>query len=59
MEFKYDEESVKEIMEWAQTANLPKEVVLSKSERIFDISAISSNIIRMPFTTRQSTGCID
>lgn len=30
----YDEESVKAIIEWAQTAQLPKEVMLSEAEHI-------------------------
>lgn len=43
--YAYDEESVKAIIEWAQTANLPKEVVLSESERIFDTSLyVNANI---------------
>ncbi len=43
--YAYDEESVKEIIDWAQTAQLPKEVVLSESERIFDTSLyVNANI---------------
>ena len=34
----YDEESVKAIIEWAQTTQLPKEVTLSESEHIIDTS---------------------
>lgn len=37
MEYKFDEQSVKELMEWAQTAQLPQELELSKAERIFDV----------------------
>ncbi len=36
--YSYDEESVKAIIEWAQTAQLPKEVTLSESEHIIDTS---------------------
>lgn len=36
MEFKYDEESVKAIIQWAETAQLPQEVVLSEAEHITD-----------------------
>ena len=36
--YAYDEESVKVIIEWAQTAQLPKEVALSEAEHIFDTS---------------------
>lgn len=38
MEFKYDEESVKAIIQWAETAQLPQEVVLSEAEYITDTS---------------------
>ena len=31
--YAYDEESVKAIIEWAQTTQLPKEVMLSEAER--------------------------
>ena len=40
MEYKFDEQSVKELMEWAQTAQLPQELELSKAERIFDVKLI-------------------
>lgn len=36
--YAYDEESVKAIMHWAETAQLPKEVILSESEHIYDTS---------------------
>lgn len=36
--YAYDEESVKAIMNWAETAQLPKEVILSESEHIYDTS---------------------
>ena len=36
--YAYDEESVKAIIDWAQTAQLPKEVTLSEAEHIFDTS---------------------
>lgn len=43
--YAYDEESVIKIVEWAKTANLPKEIVLSESEHIFDTSLyVSANI---------------
>ena len=34
--YNYDEESVKAIIKWAETAQLPKEVILSEAERITD-----------------------
>lgn len=36
--YTYDEESVKAIIQWAETAQLPKEVVLSEAEHITDTS---------------------
>ncbi len=43
--YAYDEESVKAIMNWAETAKLPKEVILSESEHIYDTSLyIRANI---------------
>lgn len=36
--YAYDEDSVKAIMNWAETAQLPKEVILSESEHIYDTS---------------------
>ena len=43
--YAYDEDSVKEIMNWAETAQLPKEVILSESEHIYDTSLyIQANI---------------
>lgn len=43
--YTYDEESVIKIVEWAKSANLPKEIVLSESEHIFDTKLyISANI---------------
>lgn len=36
--YAYDEKSVKAIMHWAETAQLPKEVILSESEHIYDTS---------------------
>ena len=65
--YAYDEESVKAIIEWAQTTQLPKEVMLSEAEHIFDrtppcmlmrISAILSSTIRIRSTIRPLTGCI-
>jgi hypothetical protein len=38
MKFKYDEESVNTLMKWAESAQLPKEVVLSEAEHITDTS---------------------
>lgn len=38
MAYNYDEESVKAIIQWAETAQLPKEVVLSEAEHITDTS---------------------
>lgn len=43
--YAYDEESVKAIMNWAGTVQLPKEVILSESEHIYDTSLyIRANI---------------
>ena len=43
--YAYDEESVKAIMNWAETGQLPKEVILSESEHIYDTSLyIQANI---------------
>lgn len=43
--YEYDEDSVKAIMNWAETAQLPKEVILSESEHIYDTSLyIRANI---------------
>jgi len=62
--YAYDEESVKVIIEWAQTAQLPKKVMLSEAEHIFDtsllmrISAILSNIIRMHSIIRPLIDCV-
>ena len=43
--YAYDEDSVKAIMNWAETAQLPKEVILSESEHIYDTSLyIRANI---------------
>lgn len=43
--YNYDEESVKAIIKWAETAQLPKEVILSEAEHITDISIyVRSNI---------------
>jgi hypothetical protein len=43
--YAYDEESVKAIMNWAETVQLPKEVILSESEHIYDTSLyIQANI---------------
>ena len=43
--YAYDEESVKAIIEWAQTTQLPKEVTLSEAEHIFDTSMyVNANI---------------
>lgn len=36
--YAYDEDSVKAIMNWTETAQLPKEVILSESEHIYDTS---------------------
>lgn len=42
---KYDESSVKALLEWAQSVKLPKELVLSDSERIFDTTLyVQSNV---------------
>lgn len=62
-EYQFDEASVQAIMHWAETAQLPKEVVLSESEHIYDTSCMfertlttSSSIIRMRFIIRLSSG---
>lgn len=36
MNYNYDEESVNALMKWAESAQLPKEVVLSEAEHITD-----------------------
>lgn len=36
-EYKYDEESVNTLIEWAKTATFPKTVKLSEAENIFDV----------------------
>ena len=38
MEYKYDEESVKALISWAESAQLPQEVTLSAAEHITDTS---------------------
>jgi len=38
MAYNYDEDSVNAIIKWAETAQLPKEVVLSEAEHITDTS---------------------
>lgn len=38
MEYKYDEQSVRELVEWAKTTQFPKELELSKAERFFDVN---------------------
>ena len=38
MAYNYEEESVKALINWAETAQLPKEVVLSEAEHITDTS---------------------
>lgn len=43
--FAYDEQSVREIIEWAQNTKLPKEVKLSEAEHICDTAMyVSANI---------------
>ena len=37
MEYKFDEQGLRELREWAQAAQLPQELELSKAERIFDV----------------------
>lgn len=37
-EYQFDEASVQAIMHWAEATQLPKEVVLSESEHIYDTS---------------------
>jgi hypothetical protein len=45
MAYNYDEDSVNAIIKWAETAQLPKEVVLSEAEHITDISTyVRANI---------------
>ena len=36
-EYKYDEESVNTLIEWAKTASFPEQVILSEAENIFDV----------------------
>lgn len=43
--YAYDEESVKHIVHWALTAQLPTQIELSESESIFDVKKyIQANI---------------
>lgn len=43
--YHYDEESVKAIIKWAETAELPQEVILSEAEHIIDTKAyVRANI---------------
>lgn len=43
--FSYDEQSVREIIEWVQNTKLPKEVMLSDAEHICDTAMyVSANI---------------
>lgn len=44
-EFDYSEKAVLAIMDWAKSANLPKEVTLSEAEHIYDTAMfVSANI---------------
>lgn len=36
-EYKYDEESVKMLIEWAKTTTFPQQIVLSDSENIMNV----------------------
>lgn len=36
-EYKYDEESVKTLIEWAKTASFPQQLRLSDAENIIDV----------------------
>lgn len=36
-EYKYDEESVKALIEWAKTASFPQQIRLSDAENIIDV----------------------
>ncbi|MCI1648835.1 MAG: hypothetical protein LKI39_12730 [Bacteroides sp.] len=45
MEFNYDDNSVKELLEWARSTKFPKTLRLSNYENIFDLSKyIHANI---------------
>lgn len=37
-EFKYDEDSVKALVEWASTAQFPKEIRLTEAEHIVNVA---------------------
>ena len=39
MAYQYDEESVKALINWAENAQLPKEIILSEAEHITDTEA--------------------
>ena len=44
-EFDYSEKAVLAIMDWAKSANLPKEVTLSEAEHIYDTAMfVNANI---------------
>ena len=58
--YSYDEESVKAIIEWAQTTQLPKEVMLSEAEHIFDTSMyVNANICEDRKSTRLNSSHIE
>lgn len=45
MEYKYDEESVNAVMEWAANAQLPNDLQLSESEKITNVKQyVQANI---------------
>lgn len=39
-EYKYDEESVNALVNWAETATFPEQVMLSDAENIFDVKGM-------------------
>ena len=43
--YKYDEESVKTLIEWAKATNFPQEITMSEAEKITDVKRyVSANL---------------
>ena len=60
MEYNYEEESVNALIKWAESAQLPKEVVLSEAEHITDTSIyVRANIndIKQHYKEYPSSDC--
>ena len=46
-EYKYDEESVNALVNWAETATFPEQVMLSDAENIFDAQRLGCPFLRV------------